>query len=154
MRSLLLSGDTAWAPLAEVLLHFAARADHVAAAIRPALEAGITVVCDRFTDSTVAYQGYAQGADLGTIAALHAMVGLTPDLTLILDVSEGVAAARLGARPGGRDRYERMPPDFHARVRAGFRAIAEATPGRCRLIDADAEVAAVHSAILRASAMV
>ncbi len=150
LRGLLLSGETAWSPMAETLLHFAARAEHVERAIRPALAAGQWVVCDRFTDSTLAYQGYGQGADLGMIRALGAMIGLAPDLTLVLDVSEAVGAARRASRPGGSDRYERLPPAFHARVRAGFRAIADAEPGRCTLIPADGDVSLVHAAILRA----
>lgn len=150
LRGLLLSTETDWSPLAEVMLHFAARAEHVARRIRPALDAGTWVVCDRFTDSTVAYQGFGQGADLAAIRALHRLIGLTPDLTLVLDVSEATAAARLAARPGGKDRYERMPPEFHGRVRAGFQAIAVAEPGRCRLIDAEGDVASVHAAVMRA----
>jgi dTMP kinase len=150
LRALLLSGETAWSPPAEVLLHFAARAEHVERRIRPALASGRWVVCDRFTDSTLAYQGYGQGADLGMIRALGAMIGLAPDLTLVLDVSDAVGAARLASRPGGLDRYERLPPSFHARVRAGFREIAAAEPARCVLIPADGDVASVHAAVLGA----
>ncbi len=149
LRTLLLSGETDWSPKAEMLLHFAARAEHVERTIRPALAAGRWVVCDRFTDSTLAYQGYGQGADRGMIRALGAMVGLAPDRTFVLDVSEAVGAARLAGRPGGLDRYERLPPSFHVRVRAGFREIASAEPDRCVLIAADGDVASVHAAILR-----
>ncbi|HEY6432122.1 MAG TPA: dTMP kinase, partial [Acetobacteraceae bacterium] len=86
LRGLLLSGDVAWSPPAEMLLHFAARAEHVEHTIRPALAAGTWVVCDRFTDSTLAYQGYGQGADRAMIAALGTWLGLVPDVTLVLEV--------------------------------------------------------------------
>ncbi len=145
LRGLLLGGQFDWSAPAETLLHFAARAEHVARTIRPALQAGMVVVCDRFYDSTMAYQGYGQGADRAQIAALIALLGITPDVTLILDVSAPVAAARMAARARSADRYDRLGPAFHARVAAGFRAIA-AEP-RCRLVDADADTDTVFSAL-------
>ncbi len=148
LRELLLSGRNDWAPRAEMLLHFAARAEHVEKTIRPALAAGTTVLCDRFADSTVAYQGYGQGADLAQIRALTAMLGIVPDLTLVLDVNESVAAARETARGRATDRYDRLGPGFHARVAAGFRAIAAAEPGRCVCIDANGSEDQVAAAIL------
>ena len=150
LRALLLSGEASFAPQAEALLHFAARADHVARTIRPALEAGLWVICDRFSDSTMAYQGHGQGAPLETMATLAELVGLVPDLTLVLDVSEPVAAARLRARGAQPDHYERLNVAFHARVRAGFRAIASAEPARCRLIAANGTKAEVHGHIMAA----
>jgi dTMP kinase len=150
LRALLLAGETSFAPEAETLLHFAARADHVARTIRPALEAGLWVICDRFSDSTMAYQGYGQGAPLETIAALVQLVRPRPDLTLVLDVSERVAATRLRMRAARPDRYERLDAGFHARVRAGFRAIAAAEPARCRLIAGDGTEAEVHGQIMAA----
>jgi dTMP kinase len=150
LRDLLLSSGVDWAPEAETLLHFAARAEHVEKTIRPALAAGTWVVCDRFYDSTMAYQGYGQQADRSTISALIGLLGLVPDLTLVLDVSEPVAAERLRRRGRGADRYERLDPAFHARVNAGFREIAHAESERCVLIDADGDEAAVHAAILAA----
>ena len=123
-----------------MLLHFAARAEHVARTIRPALQAGMTVVCDRFYDSTMAYQGYGQGADRAQIAAQIGLLGIVPDLTLVLDVPEDVAVARTAARGLAPDRYDRLGPGFHARVAAGFRAIADAEPERCRLIDASGDI--------------
>jgi dTMP kinase len=150
LRGLLLGGGVAWSPLAETLLHFAARAEHVAKTIRPALDAGMWVVCDRFYDSTVAYQGYGQGADRGVIATLTGILGIVPDVTLMLDVSDAVAAARRVLRAGDADRYERLDPAFHARVRQGFRDIAAAAPARCLLIAADGPAEAVHVAIMRA----
>lgn len=148
LRALLLSGQVRWTPQAETLLHFAARADHVVHTIRPALAAGMWVVCDRFYDSTMAYQGYGQGADRALIQAQTGLLGITPDLTLVLEVSPVVAAARLRRRGGGSDRYEREDAAFHARVNQGFRAIALANPERCRLISADDTEQAVHAAIM------
>lgn len=148
LRSLLLGGAVDWSPPAETLLHFAARAEHVEKTIRPALAAGMWVICDRFTDSTMAYQGYGQGADRAMIATLADLLGLTPDVTLVLDVSEQVAVARQLQRGIAADRYERLDAFFHARVNAGFRDIARLAPERCALIRADGDTAAVHAAIM------
>jgi dTMP kinase len=150
LRSLLLGGSVDWSPQAETLLHFAARAEHVEKTIRPALDAGMWVVCDRFFDSTMAYQGYGQGADRDTIVALTALLRLTPDVTIILDVSEPVATARQIKRGGHADRYERLDALFHARANQGFRDIAKAAPERCVLIAGDAMESAVHAAIMQA----
>ena len=148
LRGLLLGGSVDWSAPAETLLHFAARAEHVAKTVRPALAAGMWVVCDRFYDSTMAYQGHGQGADRGFIAVLTGLVGLVPDLTIMLDVSEAVAAARLRGRGGDADRYERLDAGFHARVNAGFLEIAAAEPGRCVVVPADGDAAAVHAAVM------
>ena len=101
LRDLLLGGRVDWSAPAETLLHFAARAEHVERTIRPALDAGMWVVCDRFYDSTMAYQGYGLGADRGMIAALIRLVGVHPDLTIVLDVSDAVAVARRAQARGG-----------------------------------------------------
>jgi dTMP kinase len=150
LRALLLSGETDWSPRAEVLLHFAARAEHVERTIHPALATGKWVICDRFSDSTMAYQGYGQGADRQMIAALGSMVGLQPDLTLVLDVSAELARTRLASRGGWADRYERMGAAFHDRVSAGFREIAAQNPDRCAIIGADGSEADVQARILAA----
>ncbi len=150
IRDLLLGGGAPLAPLAETLLHFAARADHAAAAIVPALAAGQWVVCDRFSDSTMAYQGHGLGVDQAVIRALAAMIGLTPDLTIVLDVPVAVALARLAGRGSTADRYERLGEAFFARVNAGFRAIAAAEPERCVVVDAAADEAAIAGAVLAA----
>jgi dTMP kinase len=150
LRALLLAGEVAFSPQAETLLHFAARAEHVERTIRPALEAGMWVVCDRFYDSTMAYQGYGQGVDRGFIAALIGLVGVHPDLTVVLDVSETVAVARQVQRGMDPDRYERLDAFFHRRVNAGFREIAAGAPGRCVVVSADGTEEVVHGAILRA----
>jgi len=149
LRTLLLSGQFAWSAPAEALLHFAARAEHVEKTIRPALAGGTWVVCDRFTDSTMAYQGYGQGADRAMIATLTRLMGIAPDVTIVLDVSEPVALARLRARGGTADRYERLDAAFHTRVNEGFRAIARAERERCVLVPADGSAAEVHAAVMR-----
>jgi dTMP kinase len=150
LRALLLSGSVAWSAPAETLLHFAARAEHVEKTIRPALDAGAWVVCDRFADSTMAYQGYGQGADHAMIATLTRLVGLVPDATIVLNVSDAVARTRLRTRGNAADRYERLDAAFHARVNEGFRVIARAEPQRCTLVPADGTEAEVHAAVMRA----
>jgi dTMP kinase len=147
LRGILLGGAIDWSPRAETLLHFAARAEHVAKTIEPALQAGTWVICDRFYDSTLAYQGYGQGADRHFISALTGLLDIAPDLTLVLDVPETVAAERMRRRGGDSDRYEKLDATFHARVRQGFREIAAADPKRCVLLDASGDVQTVHTAI-------
>ena len=150
LRGILLGGTIDWAPSAETLLHFAARAEHVAKTIRPALASGTWVVCDRFYDSTMAYQGYGQGADRGFIAEQIRLLEIAPDLTLVLDVTETIAASRLRLRGADTDRYERLDADFHRRVADGFRAIAAGEPGRCVTVDASGDVDTVHGTVLQA----
>ena len=149
LRDLLLRGEVDWSAPAEALLHFAARAEHVEKTIRPALAAGTWVVCDRFADSTMAYQGYGQGADRGLIRALTGLIGLQPDLTIVLDVSAEVAVSRLLQRGDGADRYERLDALFHARVAQGFRDIAAAAPERCVVVAADDTPGVVHAAVMQ-----
>jgi dTMP kinase len=148
LREILLSGRIDWSPGAETMLHVAARMEHVARTIGPAIEAGSWVVCDRFHDSTMAYQGFGQGVDRGMIEALAAMIGIVPDLTLVLDVPREIAVARLHGRGAQDDRYERLNDEFHQRVNEGFRAIAQKS--RCVLIDAALEAGAVHQAVMSA----
>jgi dTMP kinase len=149
LRDLLLGGSVEWSAQAEALLHFAARAEHVETTIRPALAAGTWVVSDRFFDSTMAYQGYGQGADREMIAVLTGMLQLAPDVTIILDVADAVATARQLKRGADADRYERLDALFHARVNQGFRDIANAAPDRCVLIAGDGTEQEVHAAIMR-----
>jgi dTMP kinase len=151
LRRLLLGGTADWPPRAETLLHFAARTDHVAITIEPALAAGEWVVSDRFYDSTVAYQGYGQGADRAFIAEQIRLLAADPDLTLVLDVPPDVALQRMRRRGGDPDRYERLGAAFHARVRQGFREIAATAPGRCVLLDASGDEQSVHAAIMTAA---
>lgn len=154
IRALLVTGATGrWDALTEALLHFAARRDHLLKTVEPALESGAWVVCDRFADSTMAYQGYGHGLGRETVAALYDLVvgDFRPDLTLVLDlpVAEGLrrAGARNGAEPGGEDRYEQMDLGFHERLRAGFHDIVAREPARCLLIDASGDEAAVAARI-------
>lgn len=150
IRNLLVTGETGrWDALTETLLHYAARRDHVTRRVMPALESGHWVVCDRFFDSTLAYQGYGLGVDRDVIAHIReAVLGdFAPDLTLILDVTPETRRARTAGRPGIEDRYERMSDAFHARVRAGFLAIAAAEPGRCRIVSADGDVDTVAASV-------
>ena len=155
IRRLLLEGESArWDAQQEVLLLVAARRDHVARLIEPALARGLWVVCDRFADSTLAYQGYGRNLPLADIDMLHrfALGGFAPDLTLILDLPVAIGHARAAARPAVADRFERLDPAFHDRLRQGFREIAAGDPDRCVLIDAAAEPAEVHRAVLDAVA--
>lgn len=151
VRRLLLDGaDERWDALAEALLLYAARRDHVTRLIAPALQQGRWVVCDRFADSTLAYQGYGRGLPLSDLFALQriALGDFAPDLTLVLDLPVSVGLARAAARAGNADRFERLDRNFHQRLSDGFRQIAAANPERCVLIDAAGEREAVHRAVL------
>jgi len=140
-----------WDPVTECLLHFAARREHLVRSVLPALEAGIWVVSDRFADSTFAYQVFGQGVAPEVFAGIAgaALGGVRPDLTLVLEVEPGLGLARAAAR-GDANRYEAMGEGFHARVRAGFRAIAAAEPERCLVLDASGGVEVVAAAVLAA----
>ncbi|MBL6457804.1 dTMP kinase [Belnapia sp. T6] len=142
--------DGSWDGIAECMLHFAARREHVERTIRPALAAGTWVVSDRFADSTLAYQCFGQGVPRAAFDALAAVAleGLRPDLTLVLEIDPEAGLARAAAR-GDTNRYEAMDAAFHARVRAGFRAIAQAEPGRCLLLDATGTPEGVAAEILK-----
>lgn len=150
IRNLLVNGDThKWEPLTEALLNYAARHEHLEKVILPALKDGTWVICDRFADSTLAYQGYGHGMDREIIRRLHRLVvGETaPDLTLILDMPVEIGLARANARGEGEDRYERMGVEFHNRLREGFLEIAKKDPMRCEVIDATGDIGAVAMAI-------
>jgi len=155
IRRLLLEGaEERWDAVSETLLFYAARREHVTRLITPALKRGLWVVCDRFADSTIAYQGYGRGLPLADLRALHrfALGDVAPDLTLILDVPVAEGLARAAKRPGSRDRFERLDGAFHERLRKGFHEIAAAEPQRCVLIDAGGDVQNVHRAVLQAIA--
>lgn len=155
IRTLLIQDqETGWEPFTESLLHFAARLEHLAKTVWPALDAGQWVISDRFADSTIAYQGYGFNGDLGKINALYALaVGdFAPDLTLILDLSEAETVRRLQTRGVAPDRYEGLSLSFHSRVRNGFRNIAKQNPSRCVLVNADQPIVSmtdVLEAIIR-----
>src|SRR6202035_3590106 len=139
-----------WDAVGEALLLYAARRDHVVRLIQPALDRGVWVVCDRFADSTIAYQGYGRGLPLGELQALHrfALGDFAPDLTLILDVPVAEGLARAARRSGNADRFERLDAAFHERLREGFKQIAAADPQRCVVIDASGAVENVHREVL------
>jgi dTMP kinase len=139
-------------PLAETLLIAAARADHVARVIRPALAAGSSVVCDRFYDATLAYQGAGKGVPLDLIERLGeaAHPGLHPDRTLVFDCSYAVARQRLSASGKKLDRFEREDQAFFERVRNAYLARAKAEPARVRIIDAAADLAQIRRQLQRA----
>ncbi len=139
IHKLLVHGDAArWDPITETLLMFAARADHVQHTIKPALALKRWVVCDRFTDSTYAYQGAGRGVPRETIRRIEAVVlsDFKPDFTLILDAPVGVGLTRAQKRGGAEVRFESFDTTFHARLREGFLAIAKRSPDRCVVIDA------------------
>lgn len=151
IRDLLLAGTDPASPtdpITDALLFNAARRQLVGEVIRPALASGTTVICARFADSTVAYQGHGAGVPLSTLAALEAAAtdGLRPDLTILLDLPVEVGLARKA--PGDVSRFEAdYDLDFHRRVRAGFLSIAAAEPGRVIVIDASADEDAVAAEI-------
>ena len=137
IRALLLDPSRRPAPMAEALLMEAARADLVANTIRPALEAGRVVLCDRYDDSTLAYQGAGRGLDAGLLRSLNlaATGGLAPDLTFLFDVDPRVGLARRAGAAGALNRLDREPEEFHARVRARFLELAAAEPDRFAVLD-------------------
>jgi dTMP kinase len=150
IRDLLVNGATdRWNPETETLLHYAARSEHIAHTIRPALAAGQWVVCDRFADSTLAYQGYGQGVATAFIENLRRQIaGATwPDLTIVMDLPVEEGLRRAIARHGAETRYEQMDVAFHQRLRQGFLEIAKLDPGRCVVIDAAAAIDDVQAAI-------
>ena len=154
IRQLLLDAEgEGWNARAEALLFAAARADHVARLIRPALERGAWVVCDRFLDSSRAYQGGGGGLDDADILALHRIgsEGLLPDLTLLIEAPDAQIEERLARRDGGEnDRIGGREAAFHARVRAAFVRLAAAEPGRFARIDGSGPVETTRAAILEA----
>ncbi len=145
LRELVLSPGNHIVPEAELFLYLADRAAHVAEVIRPALARGCVVICERYTDSTVAYQGYGRGLDRELLRRLNDLAtgGLTPDLTLVLDLPP--ERARLDA--SRLDRLESAGPAFAARVAEGFRALARAEPERVKLVDGTPRVEVVQEQI-------
>lgn len=151
IRELLLHREAdAWSAEAEALLFAAARSDHVSRVIRPAIERGDWVLCDRFIDSTRAYQGGAQGLSDTDILTLHRIGsgGLLPDRTFLLRADPAIVASRLVARGEGSDRFEGKGDAFHAAVAAAFETMAAADPARFRIIDASADASSLTAIIL------
>ena len=137
-------------PMTELLLIAAARTQHVDEQIRPALEAHRTVICDRFIDATVAYQGYRGGIDLAFIHRLNhiATGGLTPDITFILDLSPEIGLSRQQQDGAHRDRLDKESLESHRKVREGYLSVAKANPHRIKLIDATQSPDAIHAEVL------
>ncbi|EJU14018.1 thymidylate kinase [Sphingomonas sp. LH128] len=160
IRALLLDGvegdgGESWNPRAEALLFAAARSDHVHRLIRPALARGAWVICDRYLDSSRAYQGGGGGLSDADIASLHAIgsEGLLPDLTLLVEVTPAVAVHRLALRDtDGSDRIGGRDAAYHARVASAFSVFAEAEPARFARIDGDGDAQATHGLVMTALA--
>ncbi|MBV9570659.1 MAG: dTMP kinase [Alphaproteobacteria bacterium] len=155
IRKLLVEGEpNRWDPLVETLLIFAARADHVARTIRPALAAGQWVICDRFTDSTFAYQGAGRGLDPRLIRTVEdvSIGGFWPEFTIILDVAVKDALDRIGSRDHAENRFEKFDPEFHERLRTYFRDLARTEAQRCVLIDSNVPIDQVAQRIWSAVA--
>ncbi|HEY5347063.1 MAG TPA: dTMP kinase [Rhizomicrobium sp.] len=151
IRALLVNGPPGrWDPVTETLLVYAARADHVARTIGPALVAGQWVLCDRFTDSTYAYQGAGRGLARETIRRVDAVVldDFKPDFTLVLDLKVEAGLARANKRGAAESRFEQFDVEFHERLRQAFIDIARRNPDRCALIDAGPSEDEVAAAIL------
>jgi len=140
-------GDLRIDPLTELFLVEADRAEHVAEVIRPALDEGRIILCDRYTDATIAYQGYARGLDIAVITQLNhwATGGLTPQCTIVLDCPVAVGMARAK----GEDRFEREGKRFHEQVRKGYLWIAQQEPQRVQVVSGEGEQTAIQEEIRR-----
>ena len=152
IRDLLVNGDTEkWQPLTEAFLMSAARHEHVEQIIRPALMQNKLVISDRFTDSTIIYQGVVGGVGSQHIDAMNKIScgDIAPDLTIILDMDSQTGLARAGSRGVGEDRFEAKGPAFHEKVRAGFIDLAHTDPERCVIIDASRSADAIADDVLQ-----
>jgi dTMP kinase len=152
IRDLLVNGDTEkWQPLTEAFLMSAARHEHVEQFIRPALMQNKLVISDRFTDSTIIYQGVVGGVASQYIDAMNKIScgDIAPDLTIILDMDSQTGLARAGSRGVGENRFEAKGPAFHEKVRAGFVDLAHADTGRCVIIDASRSEDAIADDVLQ-----
>ena len=147
LREILLNYDGEVSPQCESFLFLADRAQHIDCIIKPALEKGVVVLCDRHTDSTVAYQGYGRGLDLEQIHSLNniATGGLKPDLTLVFDVDVETSQSRVGSE---KDRMEAAGIDFFERVRQGFLEIAKSEPERVRVINSAQTIEEIHKQVI------
>jgi dTMP kinase len=158
MREILLdAGNKAMAPLSELLLYAAARAQHMAEIVAPAIRSGHIILCDRFTDATIAYQGYGRDLDQAVIGQLNRLAtgDVRPDLTILMDcpveVGLGRARARIDSSEGAREeRFELESVRFHRKVRDGYLRLAEMEPGRFIIIDGTGSIEETESAIVEA----
>ena len=153
IRTMLVQGDPArWDPLTEALLFYAARADHTERTIKPALAEGKWVICDRYSDSSYAYQGGGRGLARETVRRIEAIAigDFKPDLTFVLDLPPELGLERAGRRDNYETRFEEFDGAFHVRMRKAFLEIARRAPDRCIVIDASKDVDEVSAAILAA----
>jgi dTMP kinase len=151
IRNLLVNGDTEkWEAQTELLLHLAARNDHVNKFIKPHLNQGINIICDRFTDSTIAYQAYGHqlGKEFVEQVCNLFLGNFEPNLTIILDIDINTGINRASLRGESENRYEKMGANFHERVRNGFLEIARLYPQRCVVINADCDIDSIHKEII------
>jgi dTMP kinase len=148
IRNILLNKDMS--PLTELLLYEAARAEHFDRIISPALNKGQSVICDRFTDATVAYQGYGRGLELKLIDQLNTIAtrGVEPDFTFVIDLPVDLAFKRLGTRGTTPDRFERLSHDFYEKVRRGYHEQAKKYPKRVFIINADRTPEEIHKDVV------
>ena len=146
LREVLLHYDGDVAPRAEAFLFLADRAQHIAKIVKPAIDNGVIVLCDRHTDSSVAYQGYGRGEDIEQINMLNnlATQGIKPDLTLLFDVSTEVAQTRVGSE---KDRMESAGIEFHKKVRQGYLEIAKKEPQRIKVVDSNLTIEKVFEQV-------
>ncbi|PRY22677.1 thymidylate kinase [Aliiruegeria haliotis] len=153
IRALVLEGDPdRWSAETELLLFTAARRDHVEKRIRPALNAGKTVICDRFADSSRIYQGMSRGNLRHEVDALHAMmIGLEPDITFVVDMDPSLGHARAKGRQTAEERFEDFGVELQHRMRAGFLELAREHAQRCIVIDGAREIEAVAADVLGAA---
>jgi dTMP kinase len=155
IRAILLDAENReLVPTAELLLYAAARAQHVSQVIRPALTGGSVVICDRFTDATIAYQGSGRGLDHSLIERLNdiASPDLRPDLTILIDIPVNTGLSRAFSRMAGsaaprEERFEQESVEFHERVREGYLMLARREPGRFMIVDGDRPIPVIHQEI-------
>ena len=153
IRELVLSGShDRWSGMTELLLMYAARLDHVEKLIRPALDRGVWVLCDRFSDSSLVYQGYARGLGPERVAALHNVVlgDFGPDMTFLFDIDPILAQSRVKNRGEELSRFDTEELEFHKKIRAGFLELAAADPGRFHVLDAESSRDAISTQIAHA----
>ena len=152
IRKLILkSNQNDWSPMTEALLHISARSDHLEKKIKPNLKKGIWVICDRFRDSTMAYQGYGNGLKLDVLEMLQESIfdKLNADLTIILDTLPNISLSRARKRKNGNQKYENMGINFHKKVRKGFIEIAKKNKKRCKLLSANDDRREINKKIIK-----
>ncbi len=140
-----------WSPLTEALLHISARSDHLEKIIKPSLQKGFWVICDRFRDSTIAYQGYGNGLRLNVLEIMQDSIfnSFHADLTIVLDMNVNKFLKRIKKRKSGNQKYEKMNINFHKKIRNGFLNIAEKNKKRCVVVNAEGSQSEVNDNILK-----